>query len=122
MEKKSDLQITCSLELKNPQGQRYGGDTWLAWSELQGEGLHPSQQAFHSHAPVNEPLMLTTKSSATSGISPIFAPTTGICSFLSARQSVPKLWMESLVFVFTALCTQPHSSRFPRPSKPRMLR
>lgn len=61
-----------------------------------------------------EPLMLTMKLSATRRISPVFPQTTGICSFSSARQSVPRLSDEiTLVWFHPVLQTASPLQDFP---------
>lgn len=69
-----NLETRCSLELRSPKGQQYGGDTWSMWGEQREKGFTCPSEPFTSiHLPTDFWLMLTTKSSATSGVSRIFA-------------------------------------------------
>lgn len=74
----SDLETRCSLELRSPMGQQYAGDTWSVWGEQREKGFTRLCEPFVPiHVSANRWLMLTTKSSASSGIFPIFAEAGG---------------------------------------------
>lgn len=63
-----DLETRCSLELRSPKAQQYGGDTWSVWAEQREKGFTRLSEPFiPNHLSTNRRLMLTTKSSMLHG-------------------------------------------------------